>query len=246
MKRLRFLTSTVVCRLALLTYPSLVKGFHKAIPTSIRVGRYTQQILQCSNEANDYDLDAAAEILVWERIQSSASRPVLDLSSKDASPEEADTNTHGEDVKNRENWSKGQYWKQTSDGLQQLGITGEFLPKCPQLLRLYPGMVLATAEWLRNEFGVEYLRLEPRLLSYPLTDVKYGLEFMSTMMMTDAKPACRASPDLFRSAIEGGIQEQSVKAALGAAGDATSKATQTIAGDAMASLKNLKNRKGLS
>ena len=69
---------------------------------------------------------------------------------------------------------------------------------------------------------------------------------MSTMMMMDAKAACQAAPALLLSGIEGGIQEKAVEKALGAASAATSKASQSIAGDAMAAIQVLKKRpKGL-
>ena len=56
-----------------------------------------------------------------------------------------------------------------------------------------------------------------------------------------------AAPQLLLTGVDGGIQEQAVSAALGAAADATSKASQTIAGDAMATLQSIKKqqRKGL-
>ena len=100
--------------------------------------------------------------------------------------------------------------------------------------------------FLIDEFDIEYLEKEPKLLGYQANDAKYGLEFMSTMMMRDAKSQCLASTDFYLNAIDLGIQEQVVKAALGAAGDATSKANQRIVGDTMTSLNNLKQKKGLS
>jgi hypothetical protein len=150
-------------------------------------------------------------------------------------------------------WDQGQRWDITKQGLSsQLSLDvneDALLQECPQLLRLEPSMVLETAEWIVQEFGVSYLQLAPpRLLSFRSTDVAYGLEFMSTMMMANAKGACLAAPALLLSGIEGGIQEQAVKNALGAAGDATTKASQRIVGDSMATLQQLqqqKRRKGL-
>ena len=192
----------------------------------------------------NFDIEAASEKLTWETIEFSNNRPVLNLSSREASPEVVvSKNVESND------WNRGQRWEITKKGLTGMGIenTESFLIKCPQLLRLQPSMVLETAEWIVKEFDLTYLVSEPRLLGFRSTDVAYGLEFMSTMMMTNAKPVCATAPDLLLNGIECGIQEQAVKIALGSAADATSKASQTIAGDAMASLKKLKKqqRKGL-
>lgn len=69
------------------------------------------------------------------------------------------------------------------------------------------------------------------------------MEFLSNMMMQNAIAACLTSPALLLSGIEGGIQEQAVQKALGAAGAATSAASQMIAGDAMQSFKQIQNQK---
>jgi hypothetical protein len=200
--------------------------------------------LFAADKKNEYDIEAASVKLLWERMQESSSQPVLNLSSRNASTEESKTDMSD----GRESWSQGQRWKRTREGLNLLDIEVDysFLQRCPQLLRLDPLMVLETAEWIVNEFGIDYLKSEPRLLSFCVKYVEYGLEFMSIMMMTDAKPACRASTDFFLTAIEGGIHEQAVMVALGAAGDATSKASQTIAGDTMTSIQSLRKRKGSS
>lgn len=199
-----------------------------------------------------YDIESAAKKLVWEKLKEANSRPVLNLSSRDASPEESTTINTSSTINTDgcESWSQGQLWKDTIEGLNKLGIVDVdeslYLQNCPQLLRLDPSIVLETAEFLIQEFGVEYVKREPKLLGYQPDDVKYGIEFMSTMMMQDAKPHCVISTEFYLNAIDLGIQEQAVKIALGSAGEATSKASQTIAGDAMASLKNLKEKKGLS
>ena len=205
-------------------------------------------------------IDLASIKLDWEIIKDKNERPTLNLSSRDQSPE---------DVQNIENsscvvldssdWDDGQQWKKTIKGLKELGIfdesdddkTVETLTACPQLLRLDTEMILETAKWLLdNGFKSEYILSEPRLLSYPPKEVEYGIEFMSIMMMTPkelTKTTILASSQLFIAGIDGGIQEQSVKFALGKASDATRDANQRIAGDMMSSLNQLKNanRKGL-
>lgn len=199
--------------------------------------------LWAADAKNEYNVEAASVQLTWERIQSSNSRPILNLSSLSASLEESKEERN---IESPELWGQGQRWMRTKEGLEKLEIEADnsWLQSCPQLLRLDPLMVLETAEWIANEFGIDYLKSQPRLLSYSVQDVEYGLQFMTMMMMTDAKPVCRASSDFFLSAIDGGIQEQAVEVALGAAADATSKASQTIIGDAMTSLKTLRKRKG--
>mmetsp|Transcript_36941 Transcript_36941/g.89736 ORF Transcript_36941/g.89736 Transcript_36941/m.89736 type:complete len:275 (+) Transcript_36941:61-885(+) len=233
-------------------HPIIQQHHHRA---SQKV-RNTHGFLASANNDNEnsgtYDIEAASVKLVWEKLQESSSRPILDLSSRDASPEDTDaTTSNNDDDASNEEWTSGQKWQDTKEGLIKLGISIDdetvFLTKCPQLLRLDTKMILETAEWILQEFGgPDYFSKHPsspKLLSYCLSDVQYGIEFMSTMMMNDAKPFCMGSSDFFQTAIDGGIQEQSVSKALGAAGAATYQANHQLAGDAMSSLKSLKNRK---
>jgi hypothetical protein len=102
-------------------------------------------------------------------------------------------------------------------------------------------MVLETAQFIIDEFGVSYLESEPKLLGFRKGDVSYGLEFMSIMMMIgDAKPFCAQSTDLLLQGIHGGISERSIQNALGAASAATSQASQSIASDTMESIRQLR------
>mmetsp|Transcript_23855 Transcript_23855/g.44332 ORF Transcript_23855/g.44332 Transcript_23855/m.44332 type:complete len:131 (+) Transcript_23855:451-843(+) len=116
----------------------------------------------------------------------------------------------------------------------------EYLEACPQIFRFLPSMVTETAQFLISEFGVEYLESKPQLLGFKQSDVSYGLEFMSTMMMTDAKSLCAKSTNLLLQAIQGGIQEKAVQNALSTASDATSKASKSIASDTMESYRQLR------
>lgn len=122
----------------------------------------------------------------------------------------------------------------------------EILQHCPQLLRLDPIMVTETAEWVINNFDVEYLESEWKLLSYPVDDAAYGLDFMATMMMMTGNPdavrtLCSQSTAMLLQGIEGGIQERAVQSALGAASEATSKASKSIASDTMESFRQLRS-----
>lgn len=214
---------------------SAVEGFRSAIalsrsrPNAILFGK------------PNHDIEAALVPLTWEGLEASASQPVLNLSGRDDSPEDAGK------AQETSNWDQGQLWAETQQGLKDRGIAhpDDCLEKCPQLLRLAPTMVLESADLVLEQYGLAYLKSERRLLAYKSEQIIYGLEFMSTMMMMDATVACKASPALLLSGIEGGIQEKAVQSALGAAGAATSQANQRIVGDAMAALQSLKKPKGL-
>jgi hypothetical protein len=188
-----------------------------------------------------YDVEAASATLLWETLQETKSRPLLNLSSGEASPKD-----DREVSIDTSEWDQGQRWRVTEKGLKEIGISTEsLLDKCPQLLRLDPTMVLESAEWLIQEFSVGYIQTEPRFLSFPQHAISYGLEFMSLMMMMPAKSAVMAAPQLLHAGIEGGLQERAVENALGAAGDATNNANQKIAGDLKGSLDVLFKTKKL-
>ena len=202
--------------------------------------------------------------LNWEKIQSTNNRPILNLSMRDASPEEQPPSQQS--LSTSYEWESGQRWKETIAGLRSddlnCSITDEigFLRHCPQLYRLGTSDILETARWLKQEFGEGYLSsssspsttdepttttMDPRILSYKVDDLQYGLEFIGVMMMMPDSPDVvksmfMKSPDLFIEAVEGGIQERAVSSALGNAGKATYSASQSFASDAMSSLRQLK------
>jgi hypothetical protein len=242
---MKLLVPLLLCSTAILS----VEGFQILHPSPRFFKATTRHF------SSHYDIEAASDKLVWETLEESSSRPLLNLSSWDTSSpveddgDSAETTTDATSCTTSE-WDQGQLWKITKQGLSDMGVgvdveatESSFLQKCPQLLRLEPSMVLETAEWVVEEFSTNYLESEPRLLSFRMTDASYGLEFMSMMMMTDAKPFCTAAPELLFNGIEGGIQERAVEKALGSAADATNKATQTIAGDTMSTLKSLQQQK---
>lgn len=201
-------------------------------------------------------VDAAKVPLLWEQLRATQKRPLLDLSAKTESVVDETGSTGDEQDLQPCEWDLGQYWIATCLELQDLGLeklTGaaeqeRYVKACPQLLRLPTSDVLETAAWLLETFeGPSIVESDPRLLSYPKVDVEYGISFLSTMMMGAMDPiaSCRASPALFLSGIEGGLQERAVSSALGEASQATSQANQKIVGDAKASFQALKNRRGL-
>lgn len=202
---------------------------------------------------------AASKRLGWEIDDEISQKPILDLSMRN---EEINNGGHSKKIEDdTSDWDRGQRWKITLEILSNLCLqnsTGDIatatstatiqeksiLKICPQLFRLEPSSIQKTAQWIIDEFGIEYLKTSvlihnPVILSYKQDDAVYGLEFMSMMMMMDAKTACAASPALLLQGINGGIQERLVGNALGAASNATSKAAKSIASDNMASLRQL-------
>ena len=205
---------------------------------------------------DDNLITMASEKLDWEKSDERNQKPVLNLSLRDTSPEERRINKDDDDDVLQ--WNRGQRWTITVDHLSDLGVFANdegstnkssraLLKNCPQLFRLDPSAIRETAQWTIREFGIVYLQAavlrdgNSILLSFRKDDASYGLEFMSVMMMTDAKTACAASSAFLLEAIRGGIQERAVSAALGAAGSATSKASQSIASDTMESFRKLRD-----
>jgi hypothetical protein len=181
--------------------------------------------------------------LLWEILEDRQRSPVLDLSRCQTSLEDPT-----EPTLSTVEWDQGQLWEKTQQGLRELGLVvlDALLDSSPQLYRLQPDVVLETAGWLVQEFDVDFIKQEPKLLTYKCSDVKYGLNFMSQMMMSElnsTKLACCVAPGLLLSGIDGGLQERAVKKALGEAGDATYQANQRIVGDAATAWNELKNRR---
>jgi hypothetical protein len=205
-----------------------------------QIPRERSSLFLGSPTSGKYDIPAALAKLPWEILEDLNQKPLVNLSSKDQRLE-VDSRPQAQTG----SWDQGQRWSETKNALQERGIAADdcFLEKCPQLLRLDPSMVLKTADWVIQVFGAQYLESEPRLLTYREEQAQYGLEFLSTMMMMDAMSACRASPSLMISGIDGGIQEKAVSSALGAAGAATSKASQAIATDTMVALQALQKKR---
>jgi len=237
--------------------------------------RDLRRLSAAANIDGDFSYDdnlvtLASKKLEWEKLEDRSQKPLLNLSLREASPEETLINTDGDDVLE---WNRGQEWTVTVKYLTELGVFPQeelfpvstelsspsltslsptssssiLLRNCPQLFRLNPSVIEETARWIIDEFGLPYLKaavMRDRnsiLLSFRKEDAAYGLEFMSVMMMMDAKQACAASSAFLLEAIRGGIQERAVSTALGAAGSAASKASQSIASDTMESYRKLRD-----
>ena len=199
------------------------------------------------------EIEAASQALVWEVLEEKSKKPVLNLSGLQnvdisVNDQEDPTTDHDGDAPSNSEWSSGKRWETTKSELRKsrgVLVTDDFCKQCPQLWRLETSQVMETMEFLCESFGsTTMVEQEPRLLSYKRDDVEYGLDFLSTMMMTkDVKPICNASPDLLLGGIDGGIQERAVKQALGDASSATDKTSQRLAGDTMSSLRTMKETK---
>ena len=201
---------------------------------------------------------AASKKLDWEITEQRSQKPILNLSLRDVSPEET-TNSTDDDEEDISEWNRGQRWSVSVEYLSELGLfanegsstptesSSVLLRNCPQLFRLDPSSIQETAQWIIDEFGLVYLQAAVLrdgncvFLTFRKEDAAYGLQFMSLMMMTDAKTACAASSAFLLEAIRGGIQERTVSAALGAAGTATSTASRSIASDTMESFRQLRD-----
>jgi len=202
---------------------------------------------------DDTLITKASKKLDWEKSEAKSQKPILNLSLRDVSPEESTADAvDDEDIAG---WNSGQRWEITMKNLSELGVFANdeetsiqaLLKNCPQLFRLDPTAIQGTAQWVIDEFGLAYLQNavlrdgNSILLSFRKDDAAYGLQFMSLMMMTDAKMACAASSAFLLEAIRGGIQERTVSAALGAASNATSQAGKSVASETMESFRKLRD-----
>jgi len=248
------LSTLSICLLLSLYYvKNSVYAFSSQQLLSLHRGRKYRQyyvVVFLSTGNNNNLVEAALPELIWEKFKRQEQRAVLNLSERESSPEEflverKDTST----------WDQGQRWRETEQRLSNFlednskQQQGDFLlNRCPQLYRLESDQVLKTAIWLVDEFSVHYVLQEPRLLLYKCSDVQYGLEFLSTMMMMSSPSFVTKSkaglfpPALFLNGVDGGIQERAVKRSLGEAGDATYAAKREIAIDTAATLKALKRK----
>eukprot|EP00747_Dinoflagellata_sp_TGD_P209086 gnl/TRDRNA2_/TRDRNA2_82513_c0_seq1.p1 gnl/TRDRNA2_/TRDRNA2_82513_c0~~gnl/TRDRNA2_/TRDRNA2_82513_c0_seq1.p1 ORF type:complete len:368 (+),score=62.61 gnl/TRDRNA2_/TRDRNA2_82513_c0_seq1:152-1255(+) len=190
-------------------------------------------------------LDSASQLLSWEKLEQKAAAPVLDLSYLrhesllDANKPEAKTEPEEEEITT--DWQDGHRWQETRAGLIELGIDGsdcdKMLLDLPQLLRLAPENVLASAEAAAKVVGLEGLVTEPTLLSFLVDDIREGQDYLSTMM---GKPVpvvtitCRLQPSLLTTGIDAAIQQRFATAALDAASSATSDAVQSVVAERVA------------
>ena len=205
---------------------------------------------------SDETIQMAEQKLPWEVAAERQRRPVLDLSGgrsgiddSDLSLSDAASAERGEGPIHRKiaddhlrggavDWMTGGVWRETRQALIEMailsGATEElFLSKCPQLARLPTEDVVETANFLVG-MSPSAIAQYPSLLSYPSYLFPGAMEFLSNMMMLPQpmiSSLCQTNPDLLIGGLDGYIQEQSVKNALGSAGDALYGVGRSVAND---------------
>ena len=212
-----------------------------------------------SDGLSDVIIRAAEQKLPWEVAAERQSRPVLDLSGGSIGEDDlslseaasvssvggdktgpvAKTNTFGEE--RCDDWMVGNIWLETKAALVELLTDDEtrnevFLSKCPQLARLPTEDILASAQEVIGSIGLSpsAVQQNPMLLSYPSHLYAGALEFLSNMMMLPQPTLvdlCKTNQELLIGGLDGYIQEQSVKNALGSAGDALYGVGRSVAND---------------
>ena len=225
---------------------------------------------------SDEIIRAAEKKLPWEIAAERQSRPVLDLSggsigednlslSDTASVGSAEGDKTGADAKTNvpgkepcNDWTDGQIWLETKAALYEVSVLTDdetrskvFLTNCPQLARLPTEDIAASAQEVIASIGVSPSAIErnPILLSYPAHLYAGALEFLSNMMMLPQRTIadfCKTNPELLIGGLDGYIQEQSVKSALGSAGDALYGVSRSVANDVGKTMRDGRTRpKGL-
>mmetsp|Transcript_12034 Transcript_12034/g.17949 ORF Transcript_12034/g.17949 Transcript_12034/m.17949 type:complete len:315 (-) Transcript_12034:151-1095(-) len=188
------------------------------------------------------------------------------LTTKNTKEEEEE---HLEEVE-KERWEDGHVWFETCAELRQLGILPSstetdkddysmwIIESVPQLLRLDTNMVLNTTQLLLS-YGFDLSSISSSssktflsILTYPPDSIQYAIEsFLKNMMAAPSASfvlaVCKTNPELLLSGIQGGIQELTVKNALGKASDAMYSANQKVAVDSANVLKEIraKNTKNM-
>ena len=189
-----------------------------------------------------------------------------DLSLSDtASVAQSDKSVHEEVADNHGDndidWRTGSVWRETSQALIGKGIVSGaadkldnedvLLSKCPQLARLPTEDIVESANALVDTIGMPPTAIaqNPTLLSYPPHLFPGAIEFLSNMMMLPQPTISNLSktnPELLIGGLDGYIQEQSVKNALGGAGDALYGVSRSVANDVGKTMRDSKAKpKGL-
>uniref|UniRef100_A0A7S0AHC1 Uncharacterized protein n=1 Tax=Minutocellus polymorphus TaxID=265543 RepID=A0A7S0AHC1_9STRA len=151
-----------------------------------------------------------------------------------------------------DNWKDGVVWIETKTALVGLSVLTDdeekgnaFLSGCPQLARLPTEDTIASAQEAIESMGMAPSALEqnPILLSYPSHLYAGAIEFLSNMMMLPEPTIvslCKMNPGLLIGGLDGYIQEQSVKNALGSAGDALYGVSRSVANDVGKTMRGVK------
>jgi hypothetical protein len=237
-------SAAVFLYLSTIIFPPCVFSFGPLQGFRLRQGESLRATTRrpCSPES----IEDAKSLLLWEVVEKREAEPVLNLSNRKAAvvPYDSQTGNQQDD-----SWENGQQWAGTRARLQQIADisneeTDKLLEAVPQLLRIDTEIIVDSFSAVMDLIGGDCLLKEPRLLSFRGDHVRYGVEFLSTMMASPPSTvlqACRVSPSLLLVGTEGGLQEQAVKRALGAAGQAAEHANKRIAGETAASLQALRH-----
>ena len=162
-------------------------------------------------------------------------------------------------------WQKGVIWAQTCLLFRERGVIAttsdenidndkadlqDLLSKCPQLMRLPTENIVATADEAMNTLLISpiVLAVNPTIMSYPAPYLSGAVEFLSNMMMLPPDTIttlCQSSPELLIGGLDGYVQEQSVKNALGSAGDALYGVGRSAAADLGGAIRDRNKPKGL-
>ena len=183
-----------------------------------------------------------------------------DAASAETRPRRKDSDDQAQPKKDGEDaidWKSGSVWTATRQELIDLEILSDggndevFLSKCPQLARLSTGDIVESTKVLLDTIGLPppAFAQHPSLLSYPAQLYPGALEFLSNMMMLPQPTIsnlCKTNPELLIGGLDGYIQEQSVKNALGSAGSALYGVSRSVANDVGKTMRESKARpKGL-
>ena len=171
--------------------------------------------------------------------------------------EVADDNDDEVDI----DWRTGSVWRETRQALVEKAILSNavdelnddevLLSKCPQLARLPTEDIVESANGLVDTIGMppSAITQAPTLLSYPSHLFPGALEFLSNMMMLPQPTIsnlCKTNPELLIGGLDGYMQEQSVKHALGSAGNALYGVSRSVANDVGKTMRDSKTKpKGL-
>lgn len=245
----------------------------------LRAGKDSDDLILTSDH-----LERARVLLPWEQQSKKDSEPVLNLSAKrsdhlplaDGFGDDAIASS-GENDSSPCSWEDGRVWRETALALVAFGILVDdddsdnkpkrltrkvIVEKAPQLLRLPTCQILESASFFFRNFTEESPTLEvllhsdPSLLTYTISQLDNGIEYLSNMMFRGDRTAaietiqsqCDLSPSmglqLLKLGVDGGIQESRISDLLGSAGQSSGKAVKAVVGDMSKDIREWKRVKG--
>ena len=241
--------------------------------SSLNAGTESDHFIPTSEQ-----LERARVLLSWEEQSKKDSKPVLNMSTKfsDRLPL-ADGFDNDDAVASNENhnttacsWEDGGVWRETEQALVAIGIlvssscnddkpkklTREvIIDKVPQLLRLPTDQIVESANFFLNSFEV-VLYLDPSLLTYTISQLDYGMTYLSNMMCRGDRSAaikmiqsqCVLSPSmglqLLKLGVDGGIEELRISGLLSSASQSSGRAIKGVVGDMSKDIREWKRVKG--